>query len=198
MNQWKGRGLAEINMTLAVIVFVAYMFIWGPWQIDVASTETTATLTVFVTSSPIDNPLISVLAILFCITSLPYLVLSNIPQRRTIRPRRSDYTEFFNCVYLMRRKRDGVYKIGKTNCIEARRNELQDVYGPLDLMMVWEIKDNDRAEKIALSMTKQYQYSENGHRELRKMTDREARLFRWRFSEKLRGVVNGQANLTPN
>lgn len=91
------------------------------------------------------------------------------------------------CIYLMRRKKDGIYKVGKTVNVSGRLPALFETYGELEPVAYWFVADVDGSEKQALAMTKQYFHAERRHRELRTMTERQAYQFVARFTDLLRG-----------
>lgn len=84
---------------------------------------------------------------------------------------------FEGYVYLVRRKSDGIYKIGKTKkSYWERFSSLSEKYGTIEVIAIWETSQVAEAEKIALEMTGPFAYIEKGHIELRKMR-------RWQVNE---------------
>lgn len=91
-------------------------------------------------------------------------------------------------IYFMRRKRDGVYKIGRTGNIPHRLPYLFAVYGELEPIAYWRVADVSASERQALVMTKDYFHQERGHKELRAMSERQAYRFVSDFTNILRGM----------
>lgn len=97
-----------------------------------------------------------------------------------------------NCIYLVRRKDDGIYKIGKTSYFQARLPRLCEEYGDFDVVHVWPVENMHETEKVALSLTKKYFFKEYGHRELRQMTHVQLRQFLNEFTTiLLKGDAHG-------
>ncbi|MEM7347978.1 MAG: GIY-YIG nuclease family protein [Chloroflexota bacterium] len=85
-------------------------------------------------------------------------------------------------IYLLRREKDGVCKIGMTINLKSRLPSLVDEYGELEPVAYWQVSDRRECEKIALKMTRAYFHKEGGRRELRKMTWIETHRFVSEFS----------------
>jgi len=89
----------------------------------------------------------------------------------------SDYNEKHGIVYLLQRE-DGIYKIGRTDNLKKRLDELKENYKQgFTIIKAWYVKDSIEYEKYALQITKEYKYFEETRKELRKMTPIEYNLF---------------------
>lgn len=80
-------------------------------------------------------------------------------------------------IYLVRRLADGVYKIGKATHLDKRAKSLRREYGPISIVAVWEVQDGASCERVALSTTELFSYKEEGHQELRAMSNLQC----WQF-----------------
>lgn len=80
-------------------------------------------------------------------------------------------------IYIMRRE-DGIYKIGRSSDVERRLGEHQESYASkFQLVKRFVAPDKVAFEKLALAMTKDYEYHEPGRTELRQMSDVEMSQF---------------------
>lgn len=91
-------------------------------------------------------------------------------------------------VYLVRRLKDGVYKVAQTVDPRVRIQDLILEYGPLEPIVYWRIENYRKHEQTALKMTKDFHHTEGSRRELRKMTARQACHFIEDFTNHLRKV----------
>lgn len=91
-------------------------------------------------------------------------------------------------IYLVRRFRDGVYKIGKTGDFNRRFSALGSQYGTVFAVALWEVPSCRDAEKIALEMTSQFSITHSRHKELRAMGDEDVRQFAIAFLDYVRSV----------
>lgn len=76
-------------------------------------------------------------------------------------------------IYVMRRE-DGVFKVGRTNDTERRLAQHRSDYkAQFELICRFVVPDVFQFEHLALRLTNQFSYAEEGRNELRKMTDSE-------------------------
>ncbi len=80
-------------------------------------------------------------------------------------------TERDGFIYLAKRLKDGIYKVGRANDLNRRIRTLQREYGPMAMIAVWEVLNCGECEKVALDRTKEFTYREPGRQELRLMDD---------------------------
>ena len=86
-------------------------------------------------------------------------------------------------IYMVKRFKDGVYKIGKTTNFKRRFSSLGLQYGPVFMVALWEVPSCEKAENVALKMTDRFLHRHPRHRELRAMSDEDARLFIEHFTD---------------
>lgn len=96
-----------------------------------------------------------------------------------------ELTDRIECVYIFRRNRDGIYKVGKTNHLARRYEQLKQIYGPLTLVCYFPSQNIDKHENIALNLTSDYFHQDGKHKELRKMTHVQLRWFMAEFSKRI-------------
>jgi len=86
-------------------------------------------------------------------------------------------------IYLMQRD-DGIYKIGRTNNVHRRLQDLQKEYDQqFTLVQAFVVPDQYEFENVALAMTEQFHFADAEHGELREMTDEQVEQFLAKFAE---------------
>lgn len=105
--------------------------------------------------------------------------------------KRHDNTISPEVVYVLRRKRDGILKFGRTSNLENRIKFHQQDYGSkFDIVCCWVVPNSVEYEKLALRMTTSNNYFEVGRKELRLMTEKELNSFILQFTKEVQNGFN--------
>lgn len=92
-------------------------------------------------------------------------------------------------IYVLRRE-DGIIKIGRTGDIDSRIHAHEKDYNAkFSILASWVVFDSEAYEKIALSMTGRFAYSEGNRRELRQMNNDDLSGFILDFSKKVQNGI---------
>lgn len=95
-----------------------------------------------------------------------------------------DYNRY-GIIYIMRRE-DGILKFGKAmRLLDRYQAHKKDYQAHFEIVSSWVVPHVDNFERLALSLSEQYNYSEGNRRELRKMTDSELTNFILEFTNKV-------------